>query len=68
MQVYPVPRSCLREDVKIDAKFIEILLNKIFTMQIISGPHPGSTRALVEEDLWSHTEVIKIKFHIERRP
>ena len=31
-------------------------------MQIISGPHPGSTRALVEEDLWSHTKVIKLKF------
>ena len=31
-------------------------------MQIISGPHPGSTRALVEEDLWSHTKVMKLKF------
>ena len=35
-------------------------------MQIISGPHPGSTRALVEEDLWSHTKVIKLKYFLLR--
>jgi len=35
-------------------------------MQIISGPHPGSTRALVEEDLWSHTKVMKLTFFLLR--